>query len=116
MHDQTHEFKMVYCRKIKKWDLSAAFIFATGKPYTAPESEYQLTLLDSTTYNYIHVSDKNSYRLPDYHRLDISATYNWKGSYTENAFSFSIFNLYATNKELHQRKSRRNMSQPGLTK
>lgn len=94
LHDQTHEFKTVYCRKIKRWDLSAAFIFATGRPYTAPESEYQLTLLDGTVYNYIHVSDKNSLRLPDYHRLDVSASYSWRGEYTQNAVSVSVFNLY----------------------
>ncbi|MBN2519105.1 MAG: TonB-dependent receptor [Bacteroidales bacterium] len=94
LHDQTHEFKTVYSRRIKKWDLATAFIYATGKPYTAPESEYQLTLLDGSTYNYIHVSDKNSLRLPDYHRLDVSATYSWKGVYTDNSVSLSIFNVY----------------------
>jgi len=94
LHDQTHEIKIVYCRTIKRWDISSAFIFATGKPYTAPESEYQLTLLDGSEYNYIHVSEKNSCRLPDYHRLDVAVTYNWKGKYIQNALSFSIFNLY----------------------
>jgi len=94
LHDQPHELKTVYSRRIKRWDLSAAFIYATGKPYTSPEGEYQLTLLDGSVYNYIHVSEKNSYRLPDYHRLDISVSYNWRGHYTENMISFSIFNLY----------------------
>jgi ferric enterobactin receptor len=94
LHDQTHELKTVFMRHIKQWDLSAAFIYATGKPYTAPESEYQLTLLDGSVYNYIHVSEKNSYRLPDYHHLDISASYNWKGFKAENVLSFSVFNVY----------------------
>jgi hypothetical protein len=94
LHDQTHEFKTVFVRSVKNWDLSADFIFATGKPYTAPISEYQLTLLDGSTFNYIHVSEKNSMRLPSYNRLDISATYKWEGTYTENALSLSIFNVY----------------------
>ncbi len=94
LHDQTHEFKTVYTRTIKHWDLSAAFIYATGKPYSAPESEYQLTLLNGDVYNYIHVSDKNSYRLPDYHRLDLSASYNWKSRKTSQTISLSVFNLY----------------------
>ncbi|MBN1186590.1 MAG: TonB-dependent receptor [Bacteroidales bacterium] len=94
LHDQPNEFKVVACRRLRGWDLSAAFIYATGKPYTAPESEYQLVLLDGTTYNYIHVSDKNSKRLPDYHRLDVSANYNWEGIRTMNTLSFSVFNVY----------------------
>ncbi len=97
LHDQTHELKSVYSRRIGHWDLSAAFIYATGKPYTSPENVYELKLLDGSTFNYIHVSDKNAYRLPDYHRLDISASYNWKGQKTEQTVSLSIFNLYNRN-------------------
>ena len=94
LHDQTHEFKTVYTRRLGRWDLSGTFIYATGKPYTAPESVYELTLLDGTDYQYIHVSDKNSLRLPAYHRLDLSASYTWKGRKTEQAISLSVFNLY----------------------
>ena len=94
LHDQTHEFKSVYTRRLGRWDLSGAFIFATGKPYTAPESVYELSLLDGTSYQYIHVSDKNSLRLPAYHRLDLSASYTWKGRKTEQTISLSVFNLY----------------------
>ncbi len=94
LHDQTHEFKTVYTRRIGRWDFSGTFIYATGKPYTLPESLYELILLDSRNYNYIHVSDKNSLRLPDYHRLDVSASYSWKGRKTEQTIALSIFNLY----------------------
>jgi hypothetical protein len=46
----------------------------------------------------IYYSDRNKYRLPDYHRLDLSITLDeslkvkkkWKGSWT-----FSVVNLYA---------------------
>ncbi len=93
-HDQPHELKTIYTRKIKNFDLSATFIYATGKPYTAPESEYQLTLLDGSTYNYIHVSDKNSLRLPDYHRLDLSLSYTWQGIKADKSISLSVFNVY----------------------
>jgi ferric enterobactin receptor len=94
LHDQTHEFKAVYTRRIGRWDFSGAFIYGTGKPYTAPESVYELTLLDGTDYQYIHVNDKNSLRLPAYHRLDLSASYSWKGRKTEQSISLSVFNLY----------------------
>jgi ferric enterobactin receptor len=40
------------------------------------------------------VSDKNSLRLPDYHRLDVAVSYNWSGEKTECTLSLSVFNVY----------------------
>jgi outer membrane receptor for Fe3+-dicitrate len=93
-HDQPNEFKGVYSRKIKNWDVSATFVYATGKPYTAPESQYEITMLDGSTYEYIHVSDKHSLRLPDYNKLDLSVSYNWAGTIADKTLSLSIFNVY----------------------
>ena len=64
LQDQTHEIKAVYSRKLGHFDFSASFIYATGKPYTAPEGQYQITLLDGTKYTYIHVSNIDALRLP----------------------------------------------------
>jgi ferric enterobactin receptor len=94
-HDVTHEFKFVLMYKWRKWDFGATWIYATGKPYTAPEGGYELTLLDGTTVDYINVSIKNGKRLPDYHRFDLSATLNFKIAGTAPAsIGFSLFNAY----------------------
>jgi len=94
--DVTHEFKIVSMYKWNRWDFSATWIYATGRPYTAPEGGYQLTLLDGTTSDYITVGDKNSLRLPNYHRMDISANYNFYNSKNKAVgyIGFSIFNIY----------------------
>lgn len=94
LHDQTHELKAVYNQQVGNWDLSATWIYATGTPYTAPEGIYNLTLLDGSRFDYIHVSNKNAYRLPDYHRLDISGKYNFTIGEHKASFSLSTFNLY----------------------
>lgn len=94
LHDQTHEFKAVINHQIGAWDLSATWIYATGTPYTAPEGTYELTLLDGTSYEFIHVSNKNAYRLPDYHRLDISGKYNFNIGKAKASLGLSIFNVY----------------------
>jgi hypothetical protein len=88
--DVRNEFKAVAIYKLGNWDFSATWIFASGRPYTAPEGGYQITLLDGTTKDFINVSEKNGLRLPNYHRMDIAATYNWKRA----SLSGSIFNLY----------------------
>jgi ferric enterobactin receptor len=93
--DVTHEFKVASIYKVKGWDFSITWIYATGRPYTAPTGGYQVTLLDGTTVNYITVTAKNSQRFPDYHRLDAAIRYNWKGKKQgENSISVSVFNAY----------------------
>jgi len=92
-NDVTHEFKVVNLYKWRNWEFAATWIFASGKPYTAPEGAYQLTLLDGTTQDYLNVSAKNGLRLPDYHRFDIAATLHFKGR-TPASLGFSLFNVY----------------------
>jgi ferric enterobactin receptor len=93
-NDVTHEFKIVGLYKWRNWDFSATWIYASGKPYTAPEGGYQITLLDGTTQDFLNVSAKNSYRLPDYHRFDVAATYNFRLGNAPTTLGLSLFNLY----------------------
>ncbi len=95
--DVTNELKMVGIYKFGNFDFSASWIYATGRPYTAPLGGYTLNLIDGSNVAFYSVSDKNSYRLPDYHRLDVAASYRFnlfrqKGKL--NAISLSVFNLY----------------------
>jgi len=41
--------KQVHTYRIWRFDIAATWVFSTGKPYTAPEGGYQLTLLDGKT-------------------------------------------------------------------
>jgi ferric enterobactin receptor len=93
-HDRRHEVNLVASYKTGNWNLSASWVYATGKAYTAPESQYYLTMLDGESYGYTHVSDKNTNRLPDYHRLDLSATYSFKMKSYSGDIGLSIYNLY----------------------
>ena len=94
-NDVTHEFKIVNLYKWRKWDFSATWIFATGRPYTEPTGGYSITLLDGTEQDYVSVSSKNGMRLPNYHRLDAAITYSWEGENgTKNSLGLSLFNIY----------------------
>ncbi|OFX26940.1 MAG: hypothetical protein A2033_05580 [Bacteroidetes bacterium GWA2_31_9] len=100
--DVTHEFKIVLLYNWKRWDFSATWIYATGRPYTAPSGAYSVTLLDGSSQDFYTVTAKNGLRLPDYHRADISANYKLlapaKGDSKKRReigyIGFSIFNLY----------------------
>jgi ferric enterobactin receptor len=99
--DVTNEFKIIGLYKYRRWDFSANWIFATGRPYTSPSGAYSVTLLDGNTQDFFTVTSKNSLRLPDYHRLDISASYKLlmgrRGDIKRRELgniSLSLFNVY----------------------
>ena len=77
----------------RRWRFGGTFTYSTGRPSTLPE--YKFNYQD---FQLIYYSDRNKYRLPDYHRLDVSITLDeslrikkkWKGSWT-----LSIVNLYS---------------------
>ncbi|MBE9583416.1 TonB-dependent receptor [Mucilaginibacter sp. JRF] len=94
--DITHEFKAVNMYHWQRWSFAATFIFSTGHPYTAPVGTYTINTLDGNKINYLSVSAKNGERLPAYHRLDLSATYDLlrtDGS-KKGSLGFSFFNAY----------------------
>ncbi|GAA4457754.1 TonB-dependent receptor [Rurimicrobium arvi] len=95
--DVRHEFKVVGMYKYKKWDFAATWIYASGRPYTAPGGSYDIALLDGTTQSYVTTTSKNTLRLPDYHRLDVAVNYHF---YTDAGkdvgyIGLSLFNAYA---------------------
>ncbi len=95
--DRTHEINVVGKLALGKWDVSATWVFASGKAYSAPESQYYLRLLDDRSQGYIHISDRNAHRLSDYHRLDLSVSRNFETSAFDYVIGFSVFNVYDRN-------------------
>ncbi len=94
--DITHEFKSVNMYHLQRWSFAAVFIFSTGHPYTAPLGSYTVQTLDGRTINYLSISEKNGERLPSYHRLDVSATYDFLkvNGGKSGSIGLSLFNLY----------------------
>jgi ferric enterobactin receptor len=93
-NDVRHEFKMVHTYKWKRLDFSLVWFYLTGKPYTAPDGGYELTLVDGATQNYMTVSEKNAHRLPGYQRLDAAITLNYgRSGKTNGTIGLSFFNL-----------------------
>lgn len=91
--DRTHDLSLTGAYQLNdKWSFGTNLVFQTGRPVTYPNGQYEYEGLSIASY-----SDRNSDRLPSYHRLDVSATYvpnrkpnkRWKGEWV-----FSIYNLY----------------------
>lgn len=94
--DQRHEVKIVNTLSLGPWKFGANWIYGSGTPYTAPVSQYYLTLLGGNTLTYVHVGPKNGMRLPPYHRLDVSVSRSFMNDQEGMRFSagLSVFNVY----------------------
>ena len=73
-----------------KLTFSATWIFISGNVVTFPSGRYAV---DGVIVPYY--TERNGYRMPDYHRLDIGLTLQGKKTATyESNWNFSIYNVY----------------------
>ncbi len=92
--DRLHDLSVVVSYEISdKWDVGGSFIYQTGRPVTFPVGRAEVGGLVVPVN-----SERNSNRIPDFHRLDLSANYNpssGKNKRWESSWSFGLFNVYA---------------------
>ncbi len=91
--DRTHDLSVVANYQLNdQWSFGATWVFATGAPVTFPTGRFEYEGMLVPVY-----SDRNSYRMPDYHRLDIAVTRDGKKSEDKkwnSSWTFSVYNLY----------------------
>jgi len=89
--DRTHDVSIVGIYKLnKKWTVSATWVYNTGNAVTFPSGKY---VIDNQVGYYY--TERNGYRMPAYHRLDLGATMQLKAHkrFTQE-LSFSLYNAY----------------------
>lgn len=89
--DRTHDLSLVGIYKLsRRWTLSGTFVYNTGNAITFPSGKYSI---DGRTMFYY--TERNGYRMPDYHRLDLSATLEGKqGKKYQSSWTFGVYNAY----------------------
>ncbi|MEM8584984.1 MAG: TonB-dependent receptor [Bacteroidota bacterium] len=93
VYDRPHDISAVASYEINpKWTLSGVFVYGSGQNFTPLDRIY---LIENTLVT--QFGGRNTARLPDYHRFDLSATYVPKPESTKrfkSSWTFSIYNLY----------------------
>lgn len=86
-HDRPHILNITANKRFKKWELNGVFVFQSGRPITMPL--YTVGVIS------IH-SERNEYRLPVHHRLDLSLIrYQKKRKHFQGSWMLSIYNVYS---------------------
>ena len=109
--DRTHDIAVVGIYQLNpKWTLSAAWIYYTGDAVTFPNGKY--TVGGQTVYYY---TNRNGYRMPAYHRLDLGATMQLQKKKRWNReLAFSLYNAYGR-QNAYTITFRDNKDDPGKT-
>jgi hypothetical protein len=90
-YDKTHNLSLIAIYKFgKRLSLSGVWTYATGNAVTFPSGKY---IIDNNPVPYY--TERNGYRMPPYHRLDMSLTFEGKNRKKfRSAWDLSVYNLY----------------------
>lgn len=91
--DRPHQVNLMLSYDITlRWNIGTTWMYSTGAPFSSPISFYHYNGEEVPIYG-----QKNNDRLPDYHRLDVSATFKLNKNEEKryrHSISFSMFNAY----------------------
>lgn len=108
-HDRRHDVSAMVSYQINdKWDVSLAWVYGTGRPYSMADVIYpSLRLVDyyangeyvnqyiNAGQEQIHYSEsRNNKRLTAFHHLDLGVNYKWQKNKWLQTLNLSIYNIY----------------------
>lgn len=102
-YDRRHDASIVVMHQLsERIDLSATWVYGTGRALTLPESAFRTFIpvsltgqqTEFTPYLVEVPSGKNAYRTSPYHRADVSITSTRQRKHYERSWIFSIYNVY----------------------
>lgn len=95
-HERIHELNVACSYNYRKWDFSTIFVYASGRPFTAPDSYYM-----SSGQIIAQFAGHNACRMRPYIRMDLSVNYDIvKNERYENGINLSIVNAFARKNDI----------------
>ncbi len=89
-NDRRHDISIVAMYELSpRWSLSASWVYNTGAAISAPSAKYDV--LGETYYYY---AERNGYRAPASHRLDVGVTLSKERDKYSSEWRFGFYNLY----------------------
>ena len=93
--DKPHDLSLVTTVQLNKRNqISFNFSYSTGRPTTIPLDRHLLT----NRVVVLNYSERNAFRVPDYHRLDIAYTIGQgyrKSKKFKTSWTISVYNVYS---------------------
>lgn len=89
--DRRHDFSLAGIYRLNdEWNISSVFIYVSGNAFTIPASRY---IIQGNLLN--HYTGVNNFRMPPYHRMDISVSRSISTKKGHNStIDLSVYNIY----------------------
>ncbi len=100
-YDRRHDISVVVVHEFnKKVDCGLTWVYGSGQATTLPKATFQGFINDPSQpmgfpQSVDYYGERNSYRLPAYHRLDLSVNLNKDLKKFSRTWSFSVYNAYS---------------------
>lgn len=94
--DRRHDLSVVGIYEINpKWTVTAAFVYSTGNAISVQEGYFVSQDISNASFSIVPTfTARNSYRIPAYHRADLSVVRNFQHKWGKSDLTLSIYNLY----------------------
>ncbi len=105
-YDRRHDAKIALSYTLsEKWNLGLSWVYGTGNAVTLPLEAYRIgmTAIMLDPYNLVsiyenqyieHFGSRNNFRMRDYHRLDLNASYSFQTKKLSHQLICSVYNAY----------------------
>lgn len=98
-YDRRHDAKIAVSYIASEWiNVGLTWVYGTGNAVSVPLEMYggdeSINSQFSSSPFITYYQDRNDFRMRDYHRLDLSASYSIVKKRVEHQFTFSLYNAY----------------------
>lgn len=100
-YDRRHDISIAITHKFnQKVDVGIVWVYGSGYATTLAKQKYNGTQTMSNSFdNYLtpidHIEERNDYRMPSYHRLDIGINFHKQKKRHTRTWSFGLYNAYS---------------------
>jgi len=102
-YDRRHDISVVLAYKLnERWEFGATWTYGTGQAVTVPTNQYYFQPVNPIDYFQYYTNnstlgygERNNYRLPAFHKLDISATHSFTWFGLPWKLMLDVYNVYS---------------------
>jgi hypothetical protein len=100
-YDRRHDISVVLTYRLgDSWEFGATWVYGTGQAYTMATGQYQFVPIEQNMGSFYSTdqrndyTERNGYRLPAFHKLDLNFTYKYSWFNLPWQLSINIYNAY----------------------
>ncbi|MEQ8706489.1 MAG: TonB-dependent receptor [Phaeodactylibacter sp.] len=111
-YDRRHSLTLAFVHNFNDWlEFSGSWAMNSGFAFSLPQGRYQVFLPGIGSVNVVDYGEKNSFRMPVYHRLDVGVNIYIQTEAVRHTLNLGVYNLYNRRNPLYYNLETRYVSE-----